>query len=107
MNLKNGRNDTIPVLLEIDQKTQNPRPLVNVACSDCYYRGKVSAGVVSDAPPHQTGETQRYRRKKGICCLCGTAFPEFWCNYSNSLLIFPFLISDSGTFLLSLLQLCP
>lgn len=58
MNLKNGRNDTIPVLLEIDQKTQNPRPLVNVACSDCYYRGKVSADVVPDAPSHQRGETQ-------------------------------------------------
>lgn len=42
LNLKNGKNDTIPLLLEIDQKTQNPRPLVNVACSDCYYRGKVS-----------------------------------------------------------------
>lgn len=41
LNLKNGKNDTIPLLLEIDQKTQNPRPLVNVACSDCYYRGKV------------------------------------------------------------------
>lgn len=101
LNLKNGRNDTIPVLLEIDQKTQNPRPLVNVACSDCYYRGKVSADVVSDAPPHQTGEIHRYKRKE-IWCLCGTAFPEFWCNYSNSLLIFPLLISDSGTVLLSL-----
>lgn len=40
LNLKNGRNDTIPVLLEIDQKTQNPRPLVNVSCSDCFYRGE-------------------------------------------------------------------
>lgn len=84
LNLKNGRNDTIPVLLEIDQKTQNPRPLVNVACSDCYYRGKVSADVVSDAPLHLT------------------LIPEFRCNYSDSLLIFPLLISDSGTVLLSL-----
>lgn len=42
LNLKNGKNDTIPVLLEIDQKTQNPRPLVNVSCSDCFYRGKDS-----------------------------------------------------------------
>lgn len=40
LNLKNGKNDTIPVLLEIDQKTQNPRPLVNVSCSDCFYRGE-------------------------------------------------------------------
>jgi len=52
LNLKNGKNDTIPILLEIDQKTQNPRPLVNVACSDCYYRGKVSVLIsLSKQPP--------------------------------------------------------
>ncbi|XP_065708933.1 transient receptor potential cation channel subfamily V member 2-like isoform X2 [Patagioenas fasciata] len=45
LNLKNGKNDTIPVLLEIDQKTQNPRPLVNVACSDCYYRGQTALHI--------------------------------------------------------------
>ncbi|XP_021271181.1 transient receptor potential cation channel subfamily V member 2-like isoform X1 [Numida meleagris] len=45
LNLKNGRNDTIPLLLEIDQKTQNPRPLVNVACSDCYYRGQTALHI--------------------------------------------------------------
>uniref|UniRef100_A0A8C4XU49 Transient receptor potential cation channel subfamily V member 2 n=1 Tax=Falco tinnunculus TaxID=100819 RepID=A0A8C4XU49_FALTI len=45
LNLKNGKNDTIPLLLEIDQKTQNPRPLVNVACSDCYYRGQTALHI--------------------------------------------------------------
>uniref|UniRef100_A0A8C3US33 Transient receptor potential cation channel subfamily V member 2 n=1 Tax=Catharus ustulatus TaxID=91951 RepID=A0A8C3US33_CATUS len=45
LNLKNGRNDTIPVLLEIDQKTQNPRPLVNVSCSDCFYRGQTALHI--------------------------------------------------------------
>ncbi|XP_050177967.1 transient receptor potential cation channel subfamily V member 2-like isoform X3 [Myiozetetes cayanensis] len=45
LNLKNGMNDTIPVLLEIDQKTQNPRPLVNVSCSDCYYRGQTALHI--------------------------------------------------------------
>ncbi|XP_071431301.1 transient receptor potential cation channel subfamily V member 2 isoform X2 [Pithys albifrons albifrons] len=45
LNLKNGRNDTIPLLLEIDQKTQNPRPLVNVSCSDCYYRGQTALHI--------------------------------------------------------------
>ncbi|NXK86685.1 TRPV2 protein, partial [Formicarius rufipectus] len=45
LNLKNGRNDTIPLLLEIDQKTQNPRPLVNVSCSDCYYQGETALHI--------------------------------------------------------------
>ncbi|NXD96295.1 TRPV2 protein, partial [Chaetorhynchus papuensis] len=45
LNLKNGKNDTIPVLLEIDQKTQNPRPLVNVSCSDCFYRGQTALHI--------------------------------------------------------------
>ncbi|KAM9370473.1 transient receptor potential cation channel subfamily V member 2-like [Phaethornis superciliosus] len=44
-NLKNGKNDTIPLLLEIDQKTQNPRPLVNVTCSDCYYGGQTALHI--------------------------------------------------------------
>ncbi|XP_035745416.1 transient receptor potential cation channel subfamily V member 2 isoform X3 [Egretta garzetta] len=47
LNLKNGKNDTIPLLLEIDQKTQNPRPLVNVACSDCYYRGELPLSLAA------------------------------------------------------------
>ncbi|KAM6402853.1 transient receptor potential cation channel subfamily V member 2-like isoform 2-T2 [Rhynochetos jubatus] len=45
LNLKDGKNDTIPLLLEIDQKTQNPRPLVNAACSDCYYRGQTALHI--------------------------------------------------------------
>uniref|UniRef100_A0A8C5X012 Transient receptor potential cation channel subfamily V member 2 n=1 Tax=Malurus cyaneus samueli TaxID=2593467 RepID=A0A8C5X012_9PASS len=45
LNLKNGKNDTIPVLLEIDQKMQNPRPLVNVSCSDCFYRGQTALHI--------------------------------------------------------------
>ncbi|XP_061868484.1 transient receptor potential cation channel subfamily V member 2 isoform X2 [Colius striatus] len=43
--LKNGKNDTIPLLLEIDQKTQNPRPLVNVACSDSKYGGQTALHI--------------------------------------------------------------
>ncbi|XP_064533562.1 transient receptor potential cation channel subfamily V member 2-like isoform X2 [Pseudopipra pipra] len=45
LNLKNGKNDTIAVLLQIDQKTRNPRPLVNVSCSDCYYRGQTALHI--------------------------------------------------------------
>nr|XP_009671265.1 PREDICTED: transient receptor potential cation channel subfamily V member 2 [Struthio camelus australis]XP_009671266.1 PREDICTED: transient receptor potential cation channel subfamily V member 2 [Struthio camelus australis]XP_009671267.1 PREDICTED: transient receptor potential cation channel subfamily V member 2 [Struthio camelus australis]XP_009671268.1 PREDICTED: transient receptor potential cation channel subfamily V member 2 [Struthio camelus australis] len=86
LNLKNGRNDTIPVLLEIDQKTENPRPLVNVACSDCYYRGhtalhiaieKRSLDVVkllveNGADVHARAHGEFFKKKKeGVCFYFG------------------------------------
>lgn len=40
LNLKDGANPTIPLLLKIDQETKNPRPLINVACKDSFYKGK-------------------------------------------------------------------
>ncbi|XP_042298288.1 transient receptor potential cation channel subfamily V member 2-like [Sceloporus undulatus] len=39
LNLKDGANPTIPLLLKIDKETENPRPLINTACSDSYYKG--------------------------------------------------------------------
>uniref|UniRef100_A0A669PGJ9 Transient receptor potential cation channel subfamily V member 2 n=1 Tax=Phasianus colchicus TaxID=9054 RepID=A0A669PGJ9_PHACC len=86
LNLKNGRNDTIPLLLEIDQKTQNPRPLVNVACSDCYYRGQtalhiaiekrsldiVKVLVENGADVHARAHGEFFRKKKeGVCFYFG------------------------------------
>lgn len=65
LNLKNGKNDTIPVLLEIDQKTQNPRPLVNVSCSDCFYRGKEGFCEMS-----------RQKEKEGNWSSCSGAVPH-------------------------------
>lgn len=65
LNLKNGKNDTIPLLLEIDQKTQNPRPLVNASCSDCYYRGKVSALMLCQSSSPARPLRRAGRRKRG------------------------------------------
>ncbi|XP_060612825.2 transient receptor potential cation channel subfamily V member 2 [Anolis sagrei] len=39
LNLKDGDNPTIPLLLKIDREMQNPRPLINTACTDSYYKG--------------------------------------------------------------------
>nr|XP_013809348.1 PREDICTED: transient receptor potential cation channel subfamily V member 2-like isoform X4 [Apteryx mantelli mantelli] len=86
LNLKNGRNDTIPVLLEIDQKTENPRPLVNVACSDCYYRGQTALHIAIEkrsldvvkllvengADVHARAHGDFFKKKKeGICFYFG------------------------------------
>lgn len=84
LNLRNGKNDTIPRLLEIDQNTHNPRPLVNVACSDCYYRGKGSVLVPYQSTFLVTWVRGADTRKKKSWSLCSTAVPEFWCSYTNS-----------------------
>ncbi|KAJ7308797.1 hypothetical protein JRQ81_008063 [Phrynocephalus forsythii] len=45
LNLKDGTNPTLPVLLDIDKATQNPRPLVNAACKDSYYKGHTALHI--------------------------------------------------------------
>lgn len=46
LNLKDGKNATIPVLLKIDEDRGHRPPqkmLVNAACTDNYYKGKAFA----------------------------------------------------------------
>nr|XP_020664736.1 transient receptor potential cation channel subfamily V member 2 [Pogona vitticeps]XP_020664737.1 transient receptor potential cation channel subfamily V member 2 [Pogona vitticeps]XP_020664738.1 transient receptor potential cation channel subfamily V member 2 [Pogona vitticeps]XP_020664739.1 transient receptor potential cation channel subfamily V member 2 [Pogona vitticeps]XP_020664740.1 transient receptor potential cation channel subfamily V member 2 [Pogona vitticeps] len=45
LNLKDGGNPTIPLLLSIDEETQNPKPLVNVPCKDNYYKGHTALHI--------------------------------------------------------------
>nr|XP_028564081.1 transient receptor potential cation channel subfamily V member 2-like [Podarcis muralis] len=45
LNLKDGANPTIPLLLKIDQETKNPRPLINVACKDSFYKGHTALHI--------------------------------------------------------------
>ncbi|XP_060704324.1 transient receptor potential cation channel subfamily V member 1-like [Hemiscyllium ocellatum] len=45
LNLNNHRNDTIPVLLEIAEKTDNLTQFVNAAYSDSYYKGQTALHI--------------------------------------------------------------
>ncbi|XP_032072033.1 transient receptor potential cation channel subfamily V member 2-like [Thamnophis elegans] len=45
LHLKDGQNPTIPLLLEIDKETENPRSLVNTACTDSYYEGQTALHI--------------------------------------------------------------
>ncbi|XP_048413021.2 transient receptor potential cation channel subfamily V member 1 [Stegostoma tigrinum] len=45
LNLSNQRNDTIPVLLEIAEKTDNLNHFVNAAYSDSYYKGQTALHI--------------------------------------------------------------
>lgn len=46
LNLNNGRNDTIPVLLDIAERTGNMREFINSPFRDIYYRGGSGLAVL-------------------------------------------------------------
>uniref|UniRef100_A0A493TUI7 Transient receptor potential cation channel subfamily V member 2 n=1 Tax=Anas platyrhynchos platyrhynchos TaxID=8840 RepID=A0A493TUI7_ANAPP len=108
LNLKNGKNDTIPLLLEIDQKTQNPRPLVNVACSDCYYRGQTALHIAIEkrsldlvkllvengADVHARAHGEFFRKKKeGVCFYFGE-LPLSLAACTNQLDVVEYLLNN-------------
>lgn len=45
LNLSGGKNDTIPVLLDIAEKTGNMREFINSPFRDVYYRGRGAWGM--------------------------------------------------------------
>ncbi|XP_051887766.1 transient receptor potential cation channel subfamily V member 4 [Pristis pectinata] len=45
LNLTNGKNDTIPVMLEIAEKTGNLREFINAPFRDVYYRGQTALHI--------------------------------------------------------------
>ncbi|XP_054568493.1 transient receptor potential cation channel subfamily V member 4 isoform X4 [Eptesicus fuscus] len=45
LNLNNGRNDTIPLLLDIAERTGNMREFVNSPFRDIYYRGQTALHI--------------------------------------------------------------
>ena len=45
LNLSSGRNDTIPVLLDIAERTGNMREFINSPFRDIYYRGGAPGGA--------------------------------------------------------------
>uniref|UniRef100_A0A8B9YWB5 Transient receptor potential cation channel subfamily V member 2 n=1 Tax=Buteo japonicus TaxID=224669 RepID=A0A8B9YWB5_9AVES len=108
LNLKNGKNDTIPLLLEIDQKTQNPRPLVNVACSDCYYRGQTALHIAIEkrsldlvkllvengADVHARAHGEFFKKKKeGVCFYFGE-LPLSLAACTNQLEVVEYLLNN-------------
>lgn len=45
LNLHEGQNDTIPLLLEIARQTDSLKELVNASYTDSYYKGEEGDGV--------------------------------------------------------------
>ncbi|XP_032072034.1 transient receptor potential cation channel subfamily V member 2-like [Thamnophis elegans] len=45
LHLKDGQNPTIPLLLEIDKETENPKSLVNTACTDRCHKGQTALHI--------------------------------------------------------------
>lgn len=46
LNLSAGQNDTIPILLDIAEKTGNMREFINSPFRDVYYRGRGCVGTM-------------------------------------------------------------
>ena len=49
LNLHDGQNDTIPLLLEIARQTDSLKELVNASYTDSYYKGEEGDGVWHDS----------------------------------------------------------
>lgn len=47
LNLHNGQNDTIPLLLEIARQTDSLKELVNASYTDSYYKGEVAGATMA------------------------------------------------------------
>ncbi|XP_054450326.1 transient receptor potential cation channel subfamily V member 4 isoform X2 [Pteronotus mesoamericanus] len=47
LNLSNGRNDTIPLLLDIAERTGNTREFINLPFRDIYYRGELPLSLAA------------------------------------------------------------
>lgn len=43
MNLYGGQNNTIPLLMDIAEKTGNLREFINTPFRDLYYRGEITS----------------------------------------------------------------
>lgn len=54
LNLHNGQNETIPLLLEIARQTDSLKELVNASYTDSYYKGK-EAGAGTALPTSVPG----------------------------------------------------
>lgn len=45
LNLHNGQNETIALLLDIARKTDSLKQFVNASYTDSYYKGEVGGGL--------------------------------------------------------------
>lgn len=65
LNLSGGKNDTIPVLLDIAEKTGNMREFINSPFRDVYYRGG-RRGATAGHGTGASGEVQGHGERPGL-----------------------------------------
>lgn len=72
LNLSGGKNDTIPVLLDIAEKTGNMREFINSPFRDVYYRGGGARGHCQPCSgmgdPEEVGDQSRGDPEEGGGC---------------------------------------
>ncbi|XP_065428997.1 integrin alpha-E isoform X7 [Chrysemys picta bellii] len=108
LNLKDGTNPTIPRLLEIDQKTENPRPLVNAACTNSYYAGQTALHIAIEkrhldlvkllvengADVHARAHGEFFRKKKGGVCFYFGELPLSLAACTNQFDVIKYLLDN-------------
>ena len=75
LNLHDGQNDTIPLLLEIARQTDSLKELVNASYTDSYYKGEEGDGVWHDS----------VHKHSWLCTLQSLSEPICFPSASNSL----------------------
>ncbi|KYO33786.1 transient receptor potential cation channel subfamily V member 2 isoform X1 [Alligator mississippiensis] len=110
LNLKDGKNATIPVLLKIDEDRGHRPPqkmLVNAACTDNYYKGQTALHIAIEkrqlelvkllvekgADVHARAHGMFFKKKKGICFYFGE-LPLSLAACTNQLNVVQYLLEN-------------
>ncbi|XP_067421945.1 transient receptor potential cation channel subfamily V member 2-like isoform X2 [Emydura macquarii macquarii] len=108
LNLKDGTNATIPLLLEIDERIRSPKPLVNVACTDSYYAGQTALHIAIEkrcldlvkllvekgADVHARAHGEFFRKKKEGACFYFGELPLSLAACTNQLDVIKYLLDN-------------
>uniref|UniRef100_A0A8C8VMJ6 Transient receptor potential cation channel subfamily V member 2 n=1 Tax=Pelusios castaneus TaxID=367368 RepID=A0A8C8VMJ6_9SAUR len=108
LNLKDGTNATIPLLLEIDQKTEPSKPLVNAACINNYYAGQTALHIAIEkrcldlvkllvengADVHARAHGEFFRKKKEGACFYFGELPLSLAACTNQLDVIKYLLDN-------------
>ncbi|XP_015264320.1 PREDICTED: transient receptor potential cation channel subfamily V member 2 [Gekko japonicus] len=108
LNLRDGTNPTIAVLLKIDKESGNPTPLVNAACTGNYYQGNTALHIAIEkrsldlvkllvengANVHARASGEFFQKKKrGVCFYFG-ALPLSLAACTNQMEVVQYLLDN-------------
>ncbi|XP_077336391.1 transient receptor potential cation channel subfamily V member 1 [Lithobates pipiens] len=108
LNLSQGKNETIPLLLEIAEKTDNLKAFVNAAYTDTYYRGQTALHIAIErrnmnmvellvqhgADVHARADGEFFRKAKGRAGFYFGELPLSLAACTNQIQIVQYLLQN-------------